>query len=74
MNPIMLTTGEIRFDTFFLEKSVGNSVEQLTTVPGGAAERQRRDPASRVSAEVANINDGDGLGRLFRRKRLFFGT
>lgn len=40
MNPIMLTTGEIRFDTF-LEKSVGNSVEQLTTVPGGGGSWER---------------------------------
>lgn len=38
MNPIMLTTGEIRFGTIFfcfLEKSLCNSVEQLTTVPVG---------------------------------------
>lgn len=34
MNPIMLTTGEIRFDTFF-RKSVGNSLEQLVFVAVG---------------------------------------
>lgn len=73
MNPIMLTTGEIRFDTF-LEKSVGNGVPV-----GGAAERQRRNPTSRVST-VANLNDGPVCGdtpvmiwAVCRRKRLLFG-
>lgn len=44
---------------------------------GCNAERQRRDPATRVSTDVANLNDGsvcrDDFGRLFRSKRLFFG-
>lgn len=57
MNPIILTTGEIRFDTF-LEKSV-----QLPTIPVGEVtwERvrlQRCEPATRVDTAVANLNDG----------------
>lgn len=73
MNPIMLSTGEIRFDTF-LEKSAGNSVDHPWwwwwwgeggghgSGFGCSAQRQRRDPTSSVSTGVANLNDGPVCG------------